>query len=229
MIPWKSPNPIWNFPHPLYCREDCMDGDSLQSQILEDEYGLRRIPLRAGDLVIDAGGYIGAVSALALSLGARVIAIEPSSSNCELFRANTRTWADRVTLHHGALTSQDAPVQLLQRSQATEYGRMNRHVTFTALPSYEMDPTLHETVPAVHLDAILGGVDRVHLLKMDIEGAEFDVLGTLTPANLAKIERLVLEIHSPDGDIEGAFKRICAMLPGMRCERRHLLDAWFVR
>ena len=39
------------------------------------------------------------------------------------------------------------------------------------------------------------GTDRVDLLKVDIEGAEWDVLSTLTPAVAQRIDQITVEFH----------------------------------
>jgi len=55
-----------------------------------------------------------------------------------------------------------------------------------------------DAVPMVTLESILPPGDT-DLLKMDIEGAEYDALGSATPAVLQRIRRIVLEMHPTEG------------------------------
>lgn len=47
----------------------------------------------------------------------------------------------------------------------------------------------------------LQNIDRIDLLKVDVEGAELEVLAGIEPADWAKIQQLVLEVHDVDGRV----------------------------
>jgi FkbM family methyltransferase len=55
----------------------------------------------------------------------------------------------------------------------------------------------HERVLTVTLDDLVqnAGLERIDLLKMDIEGAEYPVLLSTAPETLARVRCLVLEYH----------------------------------
>lgn len=53
-------------------------------------------------------------------------------------------------------------------------------------------------------------LDRVHLLKIDVERAELDVLAGLGPGDWAKVQQLVVEVH----DMKGRVQHMEAMLTG---------------
>ena len=57
----------------------------------------------------------------------------------------------------------------------------------------ELDQTGSPIVPSVRLKDVLSQ-ERVHLLKLDIEGAEFEVLEDCDEA-LLQVERMVIEVH----------------------------------
>lgn len=63
----------------------------------------------------------------------------------------------------------------------------------------DVPPDGRAFVELVPLGALLDRETRVDLLKIDCEGAEFDILYNLTPAQLAKIDSMVGEIHSCSG------------------------------
>jgi FkbM family methyltransferase len=75
----------------------------------------------------------------------------------------------------------------------------------------------HENVLAVECELttvshVIGeaGLDRVDLLKVDVEGAELDVILGIDEADWPKIQTAVIEVHDVAGrvgEIEGAFRR----------------------
>ena len=58
-------------------------------------------------------------------------------------------------------------------------------------------------VPYVDLDATTSDMPAIHLIKCDIEGSEFSLIESY-PALLGKTRRVVIEFHSPFGDIPRA-------------------------
>ena len=52
-----------------------------------------------------------------------------------------------------------------------------------------------EVIPSVRLKEVLGQYDQIDLLKMDIEGAEFEVLRDCQD-DLSHVDRLFVEIHT---------------------------------
>ena len=56
-------------------------------------------------------------------------------------------------------------------------------------------------VPSTTLPEIMNahGIDRIDLLKMDCEGAEYEVLYATSPEQLQRISRLRMEYHNLDG------------------------------
>jgi FkbM family methyltransferase len=46
------------------------------------------------------------------------------------------------------------------------------------------------------------GIDRIDFLKVDVEGAELEVLRGIRPEDWAKIDRLAVEVHDVDGRVQ---------------------------
>lgn len=67
-----------------------------------------------------------------------------------------------------------------------------------------------ETVRYTDLDALTAEMPAVHLIKCDIEGSEFEFLDHY-PALLGKTRRVVIEFHSPFGDIAKAVEKLKGM------------------
>ena len=136
-----------------------------------------------GDIsILDAGANIGAFTLYALQTApqARVIAVEPAPDSCGRIRSLLRLHGleSRCALHQVALgrIRGETTIQLNVGSQFRRSGLDGERVQMETLASLLQGKTLD-------------------LLKMDIEGAEYEVLDSLPPSLLRGIKRIVLEYH----------------------------------
>lgn len=145
-------------------------------------------PIRASDrLIVDAGGNIGAFSLFALlnNPHARIITIEPSPGSFERLKSALK--------EHGVESRCTAvPAALGARNGVTS-------ITAAGPSQFRCTDMAGEVVPLVTVESILPREGEVDLMKMDIEGAEYDALGCASPSVLQRIRRLVLEIHPLEG------------------------------
>jgi FkbM family methyltransferase len=137
--------------------------------------------------ILDLGSNIGA-SILFFARqypDAAITGVEASRGLFDLLRANVGDLPN-VTLRHAAVAAQPGPVVFYEGLTSWE-GSTRSSGTAPEHNSY--------TVEGIPLDDLLGGVD---LVKLDIEGGEFDVL----PASrlLSSVPVMLGEIHAPASD-----------------------------
>lgn len=124
--------------------------------------------LAPGDVFIDAGANIGYYSILAARLtapGGAVIAIEPVPETVEILRANCElNHLSNVTIIAGAVWSHEATISL--SFSKGNYGM--------AMATDEGQGSV--SVKATTLDSICGSYGSIKVLKIDAEGAEYQVL-----------------------------------------------------
>ena len=152
-------------------------------------------PPEVGDprLIVDLGANIGTTMAHFATLypAATVIGIELDAENAELCRGNVARYGERCVVVEGALADRDGTV------------------TYARDPGHEWGYSIvgdggDVTAEAICLDTLLerhAPGRRVDFLKMDIEGAERDVLR----AGGAWVDRVAcinLELHPPYGVAE---------------------------
>jgi FkbM family methyltransferase len=151
---------------------------------------LSRVGIRHG-LIIDAGGYIGLTSIIFARQfpGSKVVCIEPSSDNYRLATKNCSPYANIEVLHR-ALAARPGAIPIYDRGTGP-WG-------YTAVGSSAGQPGTHpfETVDAITIDEILErhGSSGVDLVKIDIEGAEYDLLKD-RPSWVPKADVIVVELH----------------------------------
>jgi FkbM family methyltransferase len=149
---------------------DVLGGDQYATPVLADP-----------KVIVDAGAHIGATAIYYATRYpcARIEAIEASPTTFRRLLRNTASLPN-IRCHNLALTSHDGQVVF---HEASEAWASSLHGTGDALNVQGI--TLHSFLDNV-------GAERVDLLKLDIEGAEYDVLRT---APWERIAAVVGEMH----------------------------------
>jgi FkbM family methyltransferase len=149
---------------------------------------------RPGWTVIDAGANTGVYAVQQARRGARVFAFEPNPDCFRRLRKAVQANGveDRVIAFDRALGAAPGPARLFLPAGVTTMGSLRP----------EWDPAAAGTgfgVEVETLEDVLGrqGIERVDLLKVDVEGFELDVLRGAGRA-LRRVERVVVEYHSLD-------------------------------
>lgn len=144
--------------------------------------------------VVDVGANIGAFTLLAGEKGAqRIVAVEPSRETCALLLENLARNGlnERVHVIQAAIGGRNGTGKLLLAADSP----MTRLCPIVDAAAGAQEVTI------MTLEVLLDkcGMQRVDLLKMDCEGAEYEALRACSRESLDRIERIVLEYH-PNGD-----------------------------
>jgi len=145
--------------------------------------------LKKPGIIMDLGVNIGCTAAhfAAAFPGARIFGVELEKQNFELAQINTQTDRDRVQLLHGAVWDEDGVVSI--RGASTD--------GYAATADQPGD----RTVPAFRVTTLLKmwGISVVDYLKMDIEGAEKNLLlGPSEPRWLRQVSCIQVEVHQAE-------------------------------
>lgn len=184
------------FTHPVRLRAGTSD-----EAVFRETFMWRELDLAPGEarIVIDAGANIG-MSAVFLARRwprATIIAVEPDPGNLALLRDNVAGYPN-VRVVAGGLWSQRGHLRIVNRGAD--------NWSFRCEPAAPEDPDSFEahTVASLLDDA---GASCCDLLKMDIEGAEAEVLAA--GADWAdRVRAVMVELHGARA--EGALAAIMA-------------------
>lgn len=176
----------------------------ISRQIADGEYSYPGLRPRRGDRVVDIGANIGVYALWASMLGAQVVAYEPAPDTFRHLVTNVRGRA--VTPIHAAVVGHatvDRTARLFLHDQRS---------TRNTLVGHEIDSreTLKNTVeiPSVSIQDVLR--EPCNLLKVDCEGAEFELLDAASDTTLRAAERVVMEFHRSVGEPASLVDRLAA-------------------
>jgi len=155
---------------------------NLYTEIIEkNEYKVEQSEIE-GHNVLDIGANIGFFSLLALSFGAKqIISIEPNRESFLKLCENTQHFPQ---IH---------PLQF-----AVHNGLSKTCETSGTVLTCEVKPSLNGTIPVITLAQamiLFPSDDNNLVLKMDIEGAEFDVLYYAGGSIIKRFKTIYMEIH----------------------------------
>jgi FkbM family methyltransferase len=135
--------------------------------------------------VVDAGAHAGIFSLMASQWADRVISIEASQVNFDLLKLNIdRNHIDNIEPRNRALWSKTGELLDLDGTLETGCGRVNRNFQSSKEGNW---------VESICLDDLIRELGHIDLLKIDIEGAEYETFRACTM--LSSISTIVGEMH----------------------------------
>ncbi len=180
-----------------------------------------RFSLPPGATIVDIGANAGVFTLWALKGGAaRVIAVEPSPRMCEYLSRNVLSNGfSNVTVVQAACGGRTGETVLYSRGSEG----LNSLYCRDLLGS-EFQPLCR--TPMLTLGDIFSryGVETCHLLKVDCEGAEYDILLNARDGTLNRIERIAMEYHVGLNDHDPEELVSFLQAHGFQTEKTPLLD-----
>ena len=195
---------------------------------MEGSY-MRGLELKIPDrpVIIDVGANAGFFTFFAASQfpGAQIYSYEPIGNNFEQLKRNKAlNPTARVLCFQKAVYGYSGEVTL-------NYDLRDSFTTSASV--YDSSDTLMETVqvPCVTLQEIFDKhqLDRCHLLKMDCEGSEYEILYNCPSTYLHRVDQMAIEVHRGK-DVNQNITTLADYLKSLDFNTRqyeeHMLWAW---
>jgi FkbM family methyltransferase len=169
-----------------------MDVWIIKESCLDRNYEAASVPVRDGWTIIDIGAGLGdfSVHAARLNPSGSVYAFEPFPESFALLEENVRlNRLGNVKLSPQAVGARPQERLTLYASGEAVQHRTTGSAAPTAIPTFEVTSTSLDRIFEEH------NLTVCDYLKIDCEGAEYDILFNAGESTLARIRHLCLEYH----------------------------------
>jgi FkbM family methyltransferase len=183
------------YDYKFYCRINKADFMTREDGIIE------HFTPKQGDIVVDIGAHIGRYTIIAskrVGTNGKVVAIEANPGNFEMLNRNIKLnkLANVIPLNY-AVYSKETKIKLYLPGEESGYTIYN-----TIMSNRASNEEKFVEVNANTLDYLLQskGIkeEQVNWIKIDVEGAEFEVLkGATNVLSKSKDISLLIEVHGP--------------------------------
>lgn len=176
----------------LSMRIDDSDIRVFKQIFVDNEYDSLNLPETA-NTIVDLGANIG-LSALFFVKkypNAHIIAVEPDTVNFEFMKRNLEDYSNHVALLKAAIWPSDGAVSLVEHDESNEGLGAWGYRTETLTEGAEA------SVSAISIPTLMNqfSMDFIDILKVDIEGAEYELFEKDYESWLDKVGLIIIETH----------------------------------
>jgi FkbM family methyltransferase len=182
------------YDYEFYCR---LNKDDFKVMALHEDEIIDQFRPKTGDTVVDVGAHIGLYTIIAakrVGPTGKVIAIEPDPGNCKLLKRNVElNNLTNVIILECAAFSSNTKLKLYSPGKDRGFTKLSTVMSARALTETFLD------VDANTLDhlMVMQGIMQANWIKIDVEGAELEVLkGATTTLSVSDDIRLLIEVHN---------------------------------
>jgi FkbM family methyltransferase len=189
--------------------------DSIRWRVID---GVPEGPVRAGDVVLDAGAHVGESTFAALDAGAsRVIAIEPDPDNLAALRKNLAGQiADgRVTVIDKGVYDREGLLSFAHQEGSRDGTFVEGEAGTASFPITTIDRLVTDLA-----------LTRVDFIKMDIEGSEIPALKGASDTLRRFAPKIAVGAYHKPGDLAGIEALVMAAQPRYSVRGSFCLDAY---
>ena len=169
-------------------RKMSMDYAAMSEVFVRKDYN-KFFEVKENDTVIDVGAHIGSFSALAGSKGANVYSFEPEKNNFKLLKENVKT---------NLLTEKIKCFNLaVDMKRGTDFLYMSKNLGAHSFFNEWAKTSEKQKIKKITIKDVfaMNKLNKCDFLKMDCEGAEYNILFNTPKSVLEKMEKIAMEYH----------------------------------
>ena len=154
------------------------------------EYNIENFNITENDKIIDVGAHIGLFSLLVSQYckTGKIFSFEPMRENFDLLVSNLElNRMKNVFPFNVAVSKNSGKLNLFLNSDQSAHSIFSESSKSVTVESISLQKIFEENK-----------ISSCKLLKLDCEGAEYDIIDSLPPEYLAKIQNMAIEYHSAD-------------------------------
>jgi FkbM family methyltransferase len=195
--------------------------EAVMETCVNEDYTGKFYEIKKGDVIFDLGANVGSFSIYAAKKGAKVVAFEPDPFNIKYISKNIEinNLKERIIVYTDAVTEKIGTINLSISDNHACGSIIN---TINTTSSIEVKTTTINKV-IEELD-----INKIDLFKIDVEGAEYVILPSISPENYKKIKNIIGEFHLFKTKKELNFKKIKEMLSPHFKKIKHRIPYYFI-
>ena len=154
------------------------------------EYSKPGFEINENDVVVDIGAHIGLFALLASQFckRGRIFCYEPVPENFDLMLKNIReNNINNITAFNLAVSQNEQRVKIFLNTDQSGHSMFLPSNNFLQANSTTLKKIFDEN-----------NIDRCNFLKLDCEGAEYEIIQSLPDSYFNKIEKMIIEYHFAD-------------------------------
>ena len=155
-----------------------------------NEYDVEDFEINTNDTVIDIGAHIGLFSLLVSQLckTGKILSFEPVSENFDLLVSNLKlNHIKNILPFNMAVSKNSGRLDLFLNNDQSAHSIFSKSSESISVESTSLQKIFEENK-----------ISSCKLLKLDCEGAEYEIIDSLPSEYLDKIQNIVMEYHSAD-------------------------------
>lgn len=157
---------------------------------LIQEYHYSEFKIRNDDVILDIGAHIGLFSLHASQFckNGRIFCFEPIKENFEELEKNIKiNNITNIIPFNLAVSNTTKKIKIYLNDDESGHSMFLENSEFVEVDSISIDDIF-----------VKYGIENCNFLKLDCEGAEYEIIDLLSKNNLKKIEKTVIEYHMAD-------------------------------
>ena len=202
--------------HILYCSDHPHDIITFFVIFIKKDYG----SIKKNSVIMDIGENIGFFSIYAVINGAKkVYCYEPNSQAFKILKKNIKQnyFSNKVCAFQKAITSNNGKFISIPLN-SSPYNQVTKNL-FKKNFKYETISTV-----SLNNQILINNIKKIDLIKIDCEGAEYDIFPSLTRKTIKIIKEIRMEVHGKINPLIKSLKH-----NPFKVISRGYSDLWLVR